>query len=210
MLHGDTPVYVQTPSHVRCVPLAQIANTDFGEIQIWNGFCWEHVQIQKTEHPVEAVELELATGETIKCAAARDWTTWDGTVSESKHLADTSLVCLQLPSTEQKLPKERHSTAWLSGLFSASGNKKSATPQDRCCDKTKRRSIFTAPKLSGMSTSRYGTQTQTRLTYFNMLRILRCSFSLLAGLTDTDKTPDGCVTPSPASSTKKTNRFSDA
>jgi DNA modification methylase len=132
-LAGTTQLYARLPSGDRPSTVKDLARLDPSTVQLWNGERWTQVLgWAETNSPEGATEIELRSGERLRCTPTHQWPTQRGLVAASElRVGDVIRTCC-LPEPEQpKMPSglDDELVGWFVGLYIAEGSRSGDTIQ---------------------------------------------------------------------------------
>jgi DNA modification methylase len=132
-LAETTRVYARIPSGERPSTLKDLVRLDPTTVQLWNGQQWTQVLgWAENASSGESVELELRSGERIRCTANHQWPTQRGLVAASAlQVGDILQTCLLPEPEEPRNPSglDDELIGWFVGLYIAEGSRSGDTIQ---------------------------------------------------------------------------------
>lgn len=124
-LEGSTWVYAKTQKAIGPMMLKDLARLDPQTIEFWGGSAWTKVvSISESLNNFERLEIELKSGELLRCTANHKWPSNRGVLFSSELKVGDSLTRCLLPQHEPKSPHglDDELIGWFIGAYLANGS----------------------------------------------------------------------------------------
>jgi DNA modification methylase len=132
-LAATTYVYARIPSGERPSTLKDLVRLDPSTVQLWNGEKWTQVLgWRETVSAEAAVEIELRSGERLRCTSNHQWPTQRGLVATSDLQVGDVIQTCQLPEPDEPVQPfglDDELVGWFVGLYIAEGSRTGDTIQ---------------------------------------------------------------------------------
>ncbi len=129
-LSETTRVYARTPQGERPIPLRDLIRSHPEDVQLWNGTQWTQVCGWAETASSEGLEIELRSGEKLRCTPTHRWPTQRGLVAASELKTGDVLGKCVLPEPADNCVAsglDDELTGWFVGLYIAEGSRHEGT-----------------------------------------------------------------------------------
>ena len=129
-LSETTRVYARTPQGERPLALRDLKDTDPKNVQLWNGQQWTRLCGWAESASSEGLEIELRSGERLRCTPNHRWPTLRGLVTANElKIGDILERCILPEPQDNCLASglDDELTGWFVGLYLAEGSRYGGT-----------------------------------------------------------------------------------
>jgi DNA modification methylase len=128
-LAESTRVYARTERGERPMALRDLVRAD-SNAELWNGERWTRVTAWRETECLDGLEVELRSGEKIRCTPTHQWPTQRGLVTAGELRVGDVLVTARLPEPASAVKPQGlddQSVGWFVGLYLAEGTRYEGT-----------------------------------------------------------------------------------